>query len=74
MDFNRAEPTCCITNFSFASSSYRNGAFFVHSTMRNAPYVHLKLGLVLELCRAFQIASKVSTGLKSTYLEGFLEN
>ena len=40
MAFDTAEPTCYRTNFPYASSG-----FFVHSTTRNAHYVHPRLVL-----------------------------
>ena len=35
-------------------------SFFVHSTTRNAPYVHLRLDLILQLCKFFPIASSAA--------------
>ena len=55
MDFNRAEPTCYMANFPYASSGYQNGAFSYILNTRNAPYLHLRLDSILELCHAFPI-------------------
>ena len=54
MDFNRAEPTCYMSLRQFWLTKW---SFFVHSTTRNAPYVHKRLDSILELCRAFPFAT-----------------
>ena len=45
-----------LINFSYASSGYQKWRFFVHITTLNAPYVHLRLDLILELCMTFPIS------------------
>ena len=55
MDFKRAEPTCYRTIFPITPVPANKKSFFVHSTTRNAPYVHPRLDSIFELCRAFRI-------------------
>ena len=42
-----------LKKFSFRLFGLTKWSFFVHSTMRNAPYVHPRLDSILELCRTF---------------------
>ena len=49
----------CYWLFSFSLRQFRltKLRFFVHSTMCNAPYIHPRLDLILQLCWAFPIVS-----------------
>ena len=48
-------------------------SFFVHSTTRNVPCVHLRLDSILELCRTFPIALMiVKTNVR--YIESMKES
>ena len=44
--------------------------FFVHSNMRNAPYIHPRLDSFLELCQIFLIASDKPSA-SSSFSSGF---
>ena len=39
--------------FSLRQYQLKKWSFFVHSTTRDAPYVHPRLDSILELCRRF---------------------
>ena len=52
MDFNTADPNASEL-FSLRQFRLTKVSFFVHSTTRNARYVHLRLDSILELCRTF---------------------
>ena len=55
INLNRAEPTCYrTTDFHYASFGRTKWSFFVHSTTHIAPYLHLRLDSILELCCTFQ--------------------
>ena len=41
--------------FSLHQFRLKKWSFLVHSTMRNAPYVHLRLDLILKLTRNYPI-------------------
>ena len=55
MDFNRTGPILDATELEFYLRRFRliKWSFFVHVSMRNAPYIHR--GLILELYRPFPI-------------------
>ena len=56
-------------SFSLRQFRLTKWSFVVHSTTRNAPYVHPKLDSNLELCRTFPIAW--SSDMRSTVLNAF---
>ena len=58
INFNRPEPTCYRNLYSIHQFRLTNWTFFVHNTMRNASYYHLRLDMILELCRTFLIGHK----------------
>ena len=48
-------------------------SFYIHSTTRNAPYVHPRLDLILELCRTFLMeAEGIIFGLSFPVLPYFM--
>ena len=75
MDFNRAEPTSHATELIFVTPVPANKMefFFIHSTTRNAPYVHLRLDSILELCRTFPINQNVDLYVKWIHHHGRLK-
>ena len=52
-----------LNKFSICQFRLTKWSFLVHSTMRNAPYIHLSHDLILELWRTFPNASQAVISL-----------
>ena len=62
-------PNATVLFFTYASSGQK-WSFSVHITMANAPYVHPRLDLILEVCQTFLIVAQYVAFAVSLYFEG----
>ena len=67
MDFNRAGTNRLQNLFSSHQFRLAKWSFFVHSTTCNAPYVHSRRDLILDLCLTFRIGqhADISSGARN---------